>query len=53
MLHPKDSAEYSGAISEVVTDFIKRVDYLRQCSPTGDLVTNLANELYHFSLEGK
>uniref|UniRef100_A0A3P8WV04 Cytochrome P450, family 27, subfamily A, polypeptide 1, gene 4 n=1 Tax=Cynoglossus semilaevis TaxID=244447 RepID=A0A3P8WV04_CYNSE len=52
MLHPKDSAEYSGAISEVVTDFIKRVDYLRQCSPTGDLVTNLANELYHFSLEG-
>uniref|UniRef100_UPI0037E949F6 sterol 26-hydroxylase, mitochondrial n=1 Tax=Semicossyphus pulcher TaxID=241346 RepID=UPI0037E949F6 len=52
MLHPKDSAQYGGVISEVVTDFMKRMYYLRQCSPTGDLVPDVANELYRFSLEG-
>ncbi|XP_060909872.1 sterol 26-hydroxylase, mitochondrial [Labrus mixtus] len=52
MLHPKDSAQYGGVISEVVTDFIKRMNYLRQSSPTGDLVPDVANELYRFSLEG-
>ncbi|XP_068428764.1 sterol 26-hydroxylase, mitochondrial [Clinocottus analis] len=52
MLHPKDSAQYDGVINDVVTAFIKRIYFLRQCSPTGDLVTNVANELYHFSLEG-
>ncbi|KAE8299611.1 Sterol 26-hydroxylase, mitochondrial [Larimichthys crocea] len=51
MLHPKDSAQYGDTLNGVVTDFIKRMYYLRQCSPTGDLVTNMANELYHFSLE--
>ncbi|KAG8000843.1 Sterol 26-hydroxylase [Nibea albiflora] len=51
MLHPKDSARYGDTLNGVVTDFIKRMYYLRQCSPTGDLVTNMANELYHFSLE--
>ncbi|CAK6963720.1 sterol 26-hydroxylase%2C mitochondrial [Scomber scombrus] len=52
MLHPKDSAQYGSIINDVVTDFTKRIYYLRQCSATGDLVTNLANELYQFSLEG-
>ncbi|XP_068561217.1 sterol 26-hydroxylase, mitochondrial [Cebidichthys violaceus] len=52
MLHPKDSAQYDGVINDVVTDFIKRIYFLRQRSPTGDLVTDVANELYHFSLEG-
>uniref|UniRef100_A0A7N6FEI4 Cytochrome P450, family 27, subfamily A, polypeptide 7 n=3 Tax=Anabas testudineus TaxID=64144 RepID=A0A7N6FEI4_ANATE len=52
MLHPKDSAQYGGIINDVVTDFTKRICYLRQCSPTGDLVTNVANELYRLSLEG-
>ncbi|XP_053296633.1 sterol 26-hydroxylase, mitochondrial [Pleuronectes platessa] len=52
MLHPKDSAQYGGVISAVVTDFIQRIHCLRQSSPTGDLVTNVSNELYHFSLEG-
>lgn len=52
MLHPRDSAQYGGVINDVVTDFMKRIYYLRQRSPTGDLVTNVANELYHFSLEG-
>ncbi|XP_015232479.1 PREDICTED: sterol 26-hydroxylase, mitochondrial-like [Cyprinodon variegatus] len=52
MLHPRDSAQYSGVINEVVTDFTKRIKHLRHCSPTGDLVTDMSNELYLFSLEG-
>ncbi len=52
MLHPRDSAQYDGVINNVVTDFVKRIYYLRQCSPTGDLVPDVANELYRFSLEG-
>ncbi|KAK2839491.1 hypothetical protein Q5P01_013231 [Channa striata] len=52
MLHPKDSAQYGGIINDVVTDFTRRIYYLRQCSPTGDLVTDVANELYRLSLEG-
>ncbi|KAG5283388.1 hypothetical protein AALO_G00041520 [Alosa alosa] len=52
MLHPKDSVQYAGVVSEVVTDFIKRIYHLRKTSPTGDLVTDLSNELYRFALEG-
>ncbi|KAM7380857.1 hypothetical protein PAMP_004128 [Pampus punctatissimus] len=52
MLDPKDSAQYGSIINDVVTDFIKRIYYVRQCSMTGDLMTDLANELRRFSLEG-
>ncbi|XP_029988168.1 cytochrome P450 27C1-like [Sphaeramia orbicularis] len=52
MLHPKESVQYGGVINEVVTDFTNRIYYLRQSSLTGDLVTDIANELYRFSLEG-
>ncbi|XP_051564767.1 sterol 26-hydroxylase, mitochondrial-like isoform X2 [Myxocyprinus asiaticus] len=52
MLHPKDSVQYGDVVNEVVTDFIKRIYFLREMSPTGDLVSNLSNELYRFSLEG-
>ncbi|KAL6101296.1 cyp27a1 [Pungitius sinensis] len=52
MLHPKDSAQYDGVINDVVTDFMKRIYFLRQGSTTGDVVPDVANELYHFSLEG-
>ncbi|KAM9365231.1 sterol 26-hydroxylase, mitochondrial isoform 2-T2 [Pholidichthys leucotaenia] len=52
MLHPKDSAQYTGVLNEVVTDFTKKINHTRQHSPTGDFVTDLANELYLFSLEG-
>ncbi|MBN3308431.1 CP27A protein, partial [Amia calva] len=52
MLHPKDSVQYEAVINEVISDFIKRILYLRQTSPTGDMVHNLSNELYRFSLEG-
>ncbi|KAI1884890.1 hypothetical protein AGOR_G00214530 [Albula goreensis] len=51
MLHPKDSVNYGNVINEVVTDFINRVDHLRQNSPSGDMVTDVSNELYRFSLE--
>ncbi|XP_026127283.1 sterol 26-hydroxylase, mitochondrial-like [Carassius auratus] len=52
MLHPKDSVQYGDVVNAVVTDFIKRIYSLREMSPTGDLVSNLTNELYRFSLEG-
>ncbi|XP_030643495.1 cytochrome P450 27C1 [Chanos chanos] len=52
MLHPKDSVKYDQVISQIVADFIKRMHNLRRSSPTGDLVTNLSNELYLFALEG-
>ncbi|XP_053351972.1 sterol 26-hydroxylase, mitochondrial-like [Clarias gariepinus] len=52
MLHPKDSVKYDNVINEVVTDFIKRICHLRKMSSSGDLVPNMSNELYRFSLEG-
>ncbi|GAA6078334.1 sterol 26-hydroxylase, mitochondrial-like isoform X1, partial [Tachysurus ichikawai] len=52
MLHPKDSVKYDNVVNEVVTDFIKRICHLRKMSSTGDLVHNMSNELYRFSLEG-
>lgn len=52
MLHPRDALQYGGTLSEVVTDFIRRIYFLRQRSPTEHVVTNLNNELYRFPLEG-
>ncbi|XP_037542222.1 sterol 26-hydroxylase, mitochondrial [Nematolebias whitei] len=52
MLHPKDSAQYAGVINEVITDFTRKINYVRHSSPTGDFVPNISNELYLFSLEG-
>ncbi|MEQ2237190.1 hypothetical protein ILYODFUR_020713 [Ilyodon furcidens] len=52
MLHPRDSAQYCGVINEVVTDFIKGIKQLRQASPTEDLVPDISNRFYLFSLEG-
>lgn len=53
MMLPKDSAQYCGILNAVVDDFMVRLRYVRHCSPTGDLVMDLANEFYRFSLEGK
>uniref|UniRef100_A0A4W4DV98 Cytochrome P450, family 27, subfamily A, polypeptide 1.1 n=1 Tax=Electrophorus electricus TaxID=8005 RepID=A0A4W4DV98_ELEEL len=52
MLHPKDSLKYENVVNDVITDFVKRIRYLCKISPTGDLVPNVTNELYRFSLEG-
>ncbi|XP_051937895.1 sterol 26-hydroxylase, mitochondrial isoform X1 [Hippocampus zosterae] len=51
MMLPKDSARYCGILNAVVADFMARLGYVRRCSPTGDLVMDLANEFYRFSLE--
>jgi cholestanetriol 26-monooxygenase len=53
MLHPRDAVRYGPVINEVVTDLIKRICYLRQASPCGTLVTDVSNNLYLFSLEGR
>lgn len=52
LLHPRDALQYGGPLGEVVADFIGRIYLLRQRSPTGDVVSDLNNELYRFSLEG-
>ncbi|CAL8266186.1 unnamed protein product [Lota lota] len=52
MLHPRDAVQYGPVISDVVTDLIKRIRYLRQASPCGTLVTDVSNNLYLFALEG-
>ncbi|XP_060784839.1 sterol 26-hydroxylase, mitochondrial-like [Neoarius graeffei] len=52
MLHPKDAMKYENVVNEVVTDFMKRICHLRKMSSTGDLVPNMSNELYRFTLEG-
>ncbi|XP_060784838.1 sterol 26-hydroxylase, mitochondrial-like [Neoarius graeffei] len=52
MLHPKDAMKYENVVNEVVTDFMKRICHLRKMSSTGDLVPDMSNELYRFSLEG-
>lgn len=52
MLHPRDALRYGGTLGEVVSDFIRRIYFLRQRSPTEDVVSDLNNELYRFSLEG-
>ncbi|XP_037136763.1 sterol 26-hydroxylase, mitochondrial [Syngnathus acus] len=52
MMHPKDSARYCRILNAVVDDFMVRLRDVRRCSPTGDMVMNLANEFHRFSLEG-
>ncbi|XP_077584973.1 sterol 26-hydroxylase, mitochondrial [Stigmatopora nigra] len=51
MMHPKDCAQYGKILNAVVDDFIGRIVFVRQQSPTGDLVLNLAHHFYCFSLE--
>lgn len=52
MLKPKHVSSYSNIINEVVTDFIKRVAWLRETSGRGVMVNDLAGELYKFAFEG-
>lgn len=53
MLKPKHVSLYTNAINDVVTDFIKKVDYLRKTSDDGVMVKDMAGELYKFAFEGK
>ncbi|KAJ8407142.1 hypothetical protein AAFF_G00288180 [Aldrovandia affinis] len=52
MLKPKHVSTYTGSLNEVVTDFIKRVDWLRETKGGGVMVHDLAGELYKFAFEG-
>lgn len=52
MLLPKESIQFGPVIQDVVRNFTERVQVLRESSPTGDMVEDIANELYRFSLEG-
>ncbi|XP_069838611.1 sterol 26-hydroxylase, mitochondrial [Dendropsophus ebraccatus] len=52
MLKPKEAKTYVGSINEVITDFMARLQDLRQQSPDGHTVTDMANELYRFAFEG-
>lgn len=44
---------YADAIGEVVSDLMVRLRDERRRSPSGVLVGDVANLLYHFALEGK
>ncbi|KAJ0070558.1 hypothetical protein NL108_015880, partial [Boleophthalmus pectinirostris] len=52
MLLPKEAHEFGPVIWDVVQDFTDRLRVLRKSSPTGDMVQDIANEFYRFSLEG-
>lgn len=53
MLKPKHVLSYTHTINEVVTDFVDRVDWLRESSGHGVMVNDLAGELYKFAFEGE
>ncbi|XP_078083984.1 cytochrome P450 [Mustelus asterias] len=51
MLKPKEVSSYSPAISEVVTDFVKKVRWLRENNGGGVMVNDVSSELYKFAFE--
>lgn len=53
MLKPKHVSSYTNTINEVVTDFIDKVDRLRQTTGGGVMVNDLTPELYKFAFEGQ
>ncbi|KAI1885241.1 hypothetical protein AGOR_G00218140 [Albula goreensis] len=52
MLKPKHVSTYTGSLNQVVTDFIKKVEWLRDTKGDGVIVHDLAGELYKFAFEG-
>uniref|UniRef100_A0A3Q3A756 Cytochrome P450 family 27 subfamily A member 3 n=1 Tax=Kryptolebias marmoratus TaxID=37003 RepID=A0A3Q3A756_KRYMA len=52
MLKPKHVSSYSDTINNVVTDFIRRVAWLRDTGGQGTVVNDVTDELYKFAFEG-
>ncbi|KAM3878451.1 cytochrome P450 [Diretmus argenteus] len=52
MLKIKHVSSYRAVINEVVTDFLDKVDWLRETKGQGVMVNDLAGELYKFAFEG-
>ncbi|XP_067890928.1 cytochrome P450 isoform X2 [Heterodontus francisci] len=53
MLKPKEVSNYSPAINEVVTDFVKKLHWLRENHGGGVMVNDMSSELYKFAFEAK
>ncbi|XP_067890927.1 cytochrome P450 isoform X1 [Heterodontus francisci] len=51
MLKPKEVSNYSPAINEVVTDFVKKLHWLRENHGGGVMVNDMSSELYKFAFE--
>ncbi|XP_072274108.1 sterol 26-hydroxylase, mitochondrial-like [Pyxicephalus adspersus] len=52
MLKPAEAVLYTGAINEVVTDFLSSLDVIREETPSGVMVNDIANVFYRFAFEG-
>ncbi|KAK1165445.1 cytochrome P450 27C1-like [Acipenser oxyrinchus oxyrinchus] len=52
MLKLREVSAYAPVVNEVVTDLLHRIYRLREQSPDGTAVQNLAGELYKFGFEG-
>ncbi|KAM3916788.1 sterol 26-hydroxylase, mitochondrial [Leptodactylus fuscus] len=52
MLKPAEAVLYTGAVNEVVTDYLKTLDDLRKESASGVQVNDIANCFYRFAFEG-
>ncbi|XP_068103500.1 sterol 26-hydroxylase, mitochondrial-like [Hyperolius riggenbachi] len=52
LLKPAEAVLYTGAINEVVTDFLIKLDDHRKATPSGVMVNDIANVLYPFAFEG-
>ncbi|XP_048455145.1 cytochrome P450 isoform X3 [Rhincodon typus] len=51
MLKPKEVSNYSPAINEVVTDFVKKVRWVRENQGRGVMLNDVSSELYKFAFE--
>jgi len=53
MLPPKKVAEFTGVLSEVTSDLVEKLRYIRDTQGAEALTTSIPNELYKWSMECK